>query len=128
MKIYNKNNFRIISLIKKPHYRYAHKLHVTKDFTEVTDGHFLMRVASKEIKIEELPGSENASTPLNKNKTCLLSVKMALRILKLIPRNKKVPAIQHSWFGKKTTTKCTELIATDLETWHSLTEIPGDEE
>ena len=54
MKVFNKNNFTINTLAPGQSNYAKSNLHITHDFTEVTNGHYIIRVYSKDQN-DDLP-------------------------------------------------------------------------
>lgn len=98
--MYNKTNFRIASLAPGDERYYLNGIHITEDFTEVTNGHYLMRVASvKKGEHNELPEREGLK-PAKGEINCTIGAKVSKEIEKAIPVRRKVntlPILQHSW-------------------------------
>ena len=119
MKVFNKNNFMIHSLVPT-HTRYAQSnLHITSEFTEVTNGHYLIRVYTRENEDNELPETDNLKPSIEKVDV-LISVNSAREIERAIPNSKNaghMPILKNAWIGKNTNEETIEFICTDLETW-----------
>lgn len=98
--MYNKTNFRIASLAPGDQRYYLNGIHITEDFTEVTNGHYLMRVDSvKKGEHDDLPEREGLK-PDKSEINCTIGAKVSKEIEKAIPIYRKVsslPILQHSW-------------------------------
>lgn len=98
--MYNKTNFRIASLAPGDQRYYLNGIHITEDFTEVTNGHYLMRVDSvKKSEHDELPEREGLK-PVKDEINCTIGAKVSKEIEKAIPIYRKVstlPILRHSW-------------------------------
>ncbi len=114
MKVFNKNNFMIHSL-GDDRYGYSN-IHVTNDFTEVTNGHYLIRVYSKKKDREDLPATDKLK-PLKGKVDVIIPVDSAKEIERAIPKNQHPVILNHAWFGQNTDKDTVEFICTDLNTW-----------
>jgi len=115
MKTFNKNNFSIASLVKREQRR--DQVHITDNHTEVTNGHFLVRISSGEMKKEDLPeslaGLKPDETPIN----TVISCSSAKKIHDAIPVVTHRPILNTAWQGKNSDEAFIEFLATDLESW-----------
>lgn len=112
MKVFNKNNFSIHSLLSRGDYSRYPEVHVTNEFTEVTNGHFLVRVTTVEEK-DGLPQTEHLKPSLSKVDTCITKA-VAQDLEKVIPTNKdRIPQCDNVWFGQNTDEDRVEFISTD---------------
>ena len=115
MKVFNKNNFMIHSLASGyPSYAKEY-IHVTSDFTEATNGNYLIRVYSKDEK-EDVPKTDNLKA-LKEKIDVLIPANSAKEIEKAIPKNQYPTVLNNTWVGKNTNDNQVEFICTDLETW-----------
>lgn len=98
--MYNKTNFRIASLAPGKERYYLDGIHITEDYTEVTNGHYLMRVDSvKKDEHDDLPEKEGMK-PTKDEINCTIDAKVSKEIEKAIPTYNKVrtlPILQHAW-------------------------------
>lgn len=116
--MFNKTNFRIASLLKTGQWKQRPHdyLHVTDGFTEVTNGHYLMRVDSvKLFKKEGLPIIANIKPKKGKTE-CLVSKETAQLIEKTIPKSKDLPILEHAWIGANNDKEKTTFVITDMVT------------
>lgn len=113
MKAFNKNNFSIASLVKREQ---REQVHVTDDYTEVTNGHFLVRVSSVEIKKEDLPEGPAGSKPSEAPIGTVVSCSSAKKICDAIPKT-HMPILNAAWQGKNSDKEFIEFLTTDLEDW-----------
>ena len=116
MKVFNKNNFMIHLLAPKDTAYYQHNIRITNDFTEVTNGYYLLRVSSKEEKKENLPETDNLKPSKRKIDT-IISANSAKEIEKAIPKKHWNPILNNVWVGQNTNKETIEFISTDLDTW-----------
>jgi len=116
MKVFNKNNFMIHLLAPKDTAHYQSCIRITNDFTEVTNGHYLLRVSSKEEKKENLPEIDNLKSSKRKIDT-IISADSAKEIEKAIPKKHWNAILNNVWIGQNTNKETIEFISTDLDTW-----------
>ena len=87
--IYNKNNFQIADLAPKEGKYYQNGVHVTNDYTEVTNGHYVVRISTpKDGKkmVGEFP-LLNGKKPVELNDGgCVISSKFAKAVSDAIPK------------------------------------------
>jgi len=97
--IYNKNNFQIADLAPKEGGYYQDGVHVTNDYTEVTNGHYVVRVSTpKDGKklVEEFPfGIGKKPVELEKN-GCIISSKFAKAVSDAIPKKPTLPVLENT--------------------------------
>lgn len=115
MKLFNKNNFMIHSLVPKDSAHYQ-RIRITDDFTEVTNGHYLLRVSTKEEKKEVVPETDNLK-PLKGKINTSISADSAKEIEKAIPKKHWQEILNNTWVGKNTNNETIEFISTNLDTW-----------
>lgn len=116
--IYNKTNFRIHALTEKSRY-YLDGLHVTPEYTEVTNGHYLIRVSTPEGKVEDLPKA-NGHEPVKGNFEFILPSVTAKEVEQSIPNVRTLPILNNSWIVEDTEDEVT-FITTDLNTTKPIT-------
>ena len=115
MKLFNKNNSMIYSLVPKDNEHYQ-RIRITDDFTEVTNGHYLLRVSTKEEKKEDVPETDNLK-PLKGKINAVISASSAREIEKAIPKKHWQEILNNTWVGQNTNEETIEFISTDLDTW-----------
>jgi len=118
MKVFNKNNFMIHSLVPRE-YKYGLGIHITNDFTEATNGHYLIRVYCRDEEKDNLPETENLK-PSEEKIDALISADSAREIERAIPKGLSTEALNSAWIGKNTNENRVEFICTDLETWRPI--------
>lgn len=120
--LFNRHNFSIASLCPKAEDRYiANGIHLTKDYTEVTNGHYLIRVnvpfkgESKE-KIEHYPSLEGKEikTDFPLDQSVIVDFETAKDIEKAIPKHKTLDILNHAIISTDSNDKETEFITYDL--------------
>jgi len=120
--IYNKNNFSIHALCDKD--RDYLGVHVTPKFTEVTNGHYLLRVSTPEIDMDDLPEAPNhpriAVQTNAEEEACnfVIHKDSGKAIESMIPKH-SFPALNSAWIGANTNKEQVEFISTDLEITNS---------
>ena len=97
--IYNKNNFQIAELTPKEGKYYQNGVHVTNEYTEVTNGHYAVRVSTpkdgKEM-VSEFP-LLNGKEPVELEEDgCIISSKFAKAVGDAIPKNLSLPVLQNT--------------------------------
>jgi len=119
--IYNKHNFSIHSLCDKD--RDYLGVHVTPEFTEVTNGHYLFRVSTPEIDMDDVPEAPNhpriSPEMISKeDNICdfVIHKDSGKAIENMIPnRHSYLPVLSNTWLGANTNKEQVEFISTDLE-------------
>lgn len=119
--MFNKTNFRISALLPKD--GFLTHLHLTDQFTEVTNGHYLIRVdAIKSFNYEDLPKVDDIEPTVGPVE-CLVTADTAKAIEKAIPKMRTLPMLEHAWIGGNGNKDTTTFITTDLETETPITSI-----
>ena len=117
--IYNKANFRIHSLAGKDRYG-GESIHVTPDYTEVTNGHYLIRVDAphndiyRKKTLQDLP-QPNGYKPVEKECEFVLPANTAKEIERNIPQARSLPELKYAWIVENTEDTAT-FLTTDLQT------------
>ena len=94
MRLFNKVNFSIGKLQGE---RHLEGMRITSDFTEVTNGHYLVRVGTTaEIKNDDLP-AVNEQLPLAEKIDIVISAESAERIKKSLPKVKGFVFNESAW-------------------------------
>ncbi len=117
--IYNRNNFAIAVLAPGAERHYLDGIHITPEFTEVTNGHYLVRVSRPEgLEVADLPAVHEIMTGKKKGQKIdfILPASAAKEIEKAIPKNGTIPILRNAWLGDNTNEEYIEFISTDLET------------
>jgi len=117
VSIYNKHNFEIAKLCtKESRYHVCDVVHLTESFTEVTNGHYLVRVESAKENPEGLPSRSPDDKPIAADKTdIVIPVDTATAIEKALPKNSSIPALKNAWITDRSNEKATDIMTTDLE-------------
>ena len=99
IRVFNKGNFSIAALTEKEKWGSNIKsmVHITPDYTEATNGHYLIRVERPEVKREEIPNGKDGEEPIEMDLMMLMSRDRALQIEKSIPKNGNAPILNNSW-------------------------------
>lgn len=120
--IYNRNNLSIHALCEKNGRPTTDGIHFTEDYTEVTNGHYLMQVDLPEVDLNDLPELPNHPTKkfpnsFHKKNGCdfLIHKSGAQEVEKSIPTRCRIPTLAHAWLGAATGKENVEFITTDLE-------------
>ena len=122
--IYNKTNFRIHSLAEKESRYYLNGLHVTPNYTEVTNGHYLIRVDApfsgkrKEV-LKDLPTPNNYK-PVTKESKFILPADTARELEKNIPNERSITILNNAWLVEDKEDEAT-FITTDMQTTKPVT-------
>ena len=117
VSIYNKHNFGIAKLCsKEDRYDVYNTIHLTKDFTEVTNGHYLVRIESIKENPEDLPSRSPDDKPIATDKIeVLIPMDTATAIEKALPRNPSISVLKNAWLTGRSNEKATDIMTTDLE-------------
>ena len=122
--IFNKLNFFISRLAPKSGSGPYYGVHVTEKCTEVTNGHYAVRVACvPEAKRDELPVVSSAKPIKGRKFSAMISTESAGQLEKL-PATKVpygVPVATWVWLGRGSNEKETQFITTDLESTRATT-------
>lgn len=112
--IYNKYNFSIRVLAGGGNPFYGDSLHITKEYTEVTNGHYLVRVyIPVDNNVDELPDcGYDVAEDFNGR---VISTKLAKDVEDSIPKSCHIPILKNAWITKNTTDKKIEFCTNDLE-------------
>ena len=68
---------------------YLNGIHFTSDFTEVTNGHYLVRITNPKIDPGDLPNGPNGSKVYTEQIETIIPAETAKQIQKNIPKSKK---------------------------------------
>ena len=121
--IYNRNNFSIHALCDKD--RDYLGVHVTPEFTEVTNGRYLLRVSTPEVGKEDLPeapGHPRKELKEEERETIgsfTIHKDAAKAVENMIPKEKYPIILDNTWLGMNTNEEQAEFISTDLEVANS---------
>jgi len=90
--IFNKTNFRIYSLAEKEARYHLNGIHVTPDYTEVTNGHYLIRVdapykGKRKEALKDCP-IVNKQAPVTRECEFVIPTEAAREIEKNIPKER----------------------------------------
>jgi hypothetical protein len=124
--VFNKFNFDLASLAAGEQRYCLNGIHVTNDFTEVTNGHYLMRISTPQINPDELPYGPNQEKPYTGPINAIVSADAAKQIQKNIPKNGNLPILNNAFPGPNTKEdgSSIEFVTTDLETWNPVSVRP----
>ena len=121
--IYNKNNFSIASLCPGEWGRYyLDGVHVTPGHTEVTNGHYLVRVSvpfkGKALKetLKDLPKVENHEPKNNGEERFVFPAKDAQAVANSIPNERNLKVLNNTWITENTTKEEAEFVTYDMST------------
>jgi len=122
--IFNKTNFRIYSLAEKEARYYLNGIHVTPDYTEVTNGHYLIRVdapykGKRKEALKDCP-IVNEQVPVEKECEFVIPADTAKEIEKNIPKERSLTQLNNAWVVEDTEETAT-FITTDLNTTKPIT-------
>lgn len=116
----NKRNFAILRLVSNGYYITGIRL--TEKFTEVTNGHYLVRVSTpKGLDLKELPRDKIHRPYPNKRIDVVVPVDVAKKIAAGIPSSSSIPILNGTWLGSNTSKELAEFLTTDLSTWNAST-------
>jgi len=97
--IYNKNNFQIADLAPNENRYYQNGIHVTNKYTEVTNGHYAVRVSTPknaEKMVEDFPMLDNKKPVELEEDGCIISSKFAKAVGDAIPKNPNLPILENA--------------------------------
>jgi len=122
--IFNKTNFRIHSLAEKEARYYLNGIHVTPDYTEVTNGHYLIRVdapykGKRKEALKDCP-IVNEQSPIEKECEFVIPADTAKEIEKNIPKERSLTQLNNAWVVEDKEETAT-FVTTDLETTKPVT-------
>ena len=129
--VLNKFSLDLAALVDKEKGRYLNGIHVTSEFTEVTNGSYAMRIDNVKIDPDDYPNGPNGEKIYTEEIDAMISDDVAKRIQKSIPgiRSASLPILQNAVPGqniKKDGTNM-ELITYDLEVWNPINFRPIEE-
>ena len=112
----NKHNLQIADLCDKRESRYTvDAIHVTDQYSEVTNGHYLVRVSTSKLCTDADFPAVNGFVPANGEATdTLLSREVAQEVCKAIPSKSTIAVLKHAAIA--THEKQVSIAVTDLET------------
>lgn len=118
MTIYNKNNFLIGTLASKERFGQASGVHVTEKLTEVTNGHYLVRISvPKDCDATvDLPQNRAHKPRKQKRVNVIVSPETSAAVVKSIPGAMGFPPNgcgSFVWLGRNTDEKSTEFLTGD---------------
>ena len=104
--VLNKHNLAIHKLAPKERVYYLNGIHVTDDFTEVTNGHYLVRVSTLREDMDEILNSHYGQPPTIKPVETVIKAEDAKDIERSLPKEKGLPAVdEKAWFLEQTAEK-----------------------
>jgi len=117
--IFNKTNFRIYSLAEKEARYHLNGIHVTPDYTEVTNGHYLIRVdapykGKRKEALKDCP-IVNEQAPVTRECEFIIPTEAAREIEKNIPKERSLTQLNNAWVVEDTEEAAT-FVTTNLET------------
>ena len=120
--IYNRNNFSIASLCPGDERYYLNGIHFTPEHTEVTNGHYLARIAvpfsGKKLKeaLNDLPKVEHYEPKNNGKEEFTFPAKECAEVERVIPKAKYLKASNNTWITENTTKEEAEFATYDMST------------
>lgn len=123
MTVLNKKNLDICRL-SPGDVEHNSGLHITEKFTEITNGHYVVRVSIVKQDSVELPKSKLHKPLKRKRIDCIIEKKTAEKVMKMISgRGGEYRSWENfAWIGQNTDAKNTEFITSDLETFNTIVE------
>ena len=95
--VLNRNNLALHKLCEKDRY-YLNGIHVTDDYTEVTNGHYLVRVSTIRQDIDDMPNDLNGNGPTIKQVETIIKAEDAKDIEGTLPKVGYPAVDQKAWF------------------------------
>ena len=122
--IFNKTNFRIYSLAEKEARYHLNGIHVTPDYTEVTNGHYLIRVdapykGKRKEALKDCP-IVNKQAPVTRECEFVIPTEAAREIEKNIPKERGLTQLNNAWVVEDKEETAT-FLTTDLQTTKPVT-------
>lgn len=120
--IYNRNNFSIASLCAEKERYYLHGIHFTPEHTEVTNGHYLVRVSAPfsgkdlETALNDLPKVEGYEPKENGEECFTFPATTCVEVERSIPKERVLTQLNHAWITKNTTKEEVEFVTYDMNT------------
>jgi len=96
-------------------------IHVTGEFTEVTNGHYAMRISNNHMHHDDYPNGPNGEKISDKKEVdIVVPVEVAKKLQKNLPKMKSLPMMENAVFGENTKedNSNVEIITYDLEAWN----------
>ena len=120
--IYNRANLSVSKLVdKKKTAGGMDCVHFRKNMTKATNGHYLVRITTPEIPLDDIPAGDGGLGPMDKDKAegidFLVPPEKCKEIAASIPKKSRFPILSNAWLGAKTGEEKIEFITTDLESW-----------
>jgi len=120
--IYNRNNLSIASLCSGESRYYLDGVHFTPEHTEVTNGHYLVRVTTpfsgKTLKetLNDLPKVEHYEPKNNGKEEFTFPTDACVEVERAIPKGGYQSVLNNAWITKNTTEEEAEFVTYDLNT------------
>lgn len=92
-------------------------LHVTSDFTEVTNGRYALRISNVQIDPDEYPNGPNKETIYEGKIDVVLPADIAAKIQSNLPVKVSLPILKNAIPGVNTGGNNVEFITYDLQVW-----------
>jgi len=127
--VLNKFSLDLILLADNKSYHYLDGLHVTSEFTEVTNGHYAMRISNAKIHSDDYPLGPNGEKIYTKPIDILISTDVVKKLQKGIPTKMSIPILQNAVPGSNTKDdgSTVEFIMFDLVAWSPVIFRPADQ-
>lgn len=125
--VLNKFSLDLVMLVGRDHQ--ISGIHVTSDFTEVTNGHYALRITNVKIHADDYPAGPDGGAVYTEPIDIVIPENVAKRIQKNLPIGMTtIPILQSAVPGKNTKKDGTnvEFITYDLEIWSPLNFKPVD--
>ena len=117
--IYNKHNFSIHNMDDRR--TIIRGIRVTKDFTEITNGHYAVRVYTPfqdciESTVKDLPDVGEHLNVATDFESCVIALRVAKEVEKAIPAKATfAPILENAWITQRTDAKHIEFCTSDLD-------------
>jgi|26BtaG_2_1085354.scaffolds.fasta_scaffold07712_3 hypothetical protein len=120
--ILNKEDLLIYTLAEKNDRYATSNVHITEKFTEVTNGHYAIRVfVSPKDDTKDLPVTKEHRPYKRKRFDAIIPREAIEKVFRSIPGNGTSPPIlRNTWIGSKTDDERVEFLTTDLEVFNSI--------
>lgn len=117
--VLNKFSLDLVILAEKENRYYLNGLHVTSEFTEVTNGHYVMRISNVKVDPNDYPVGPNGETLYTKPIDIIVPTEVVKRLQKNIPTKVHIPILQNAIPGGNTKEDMSsvEFVMFDLTVW-----------
>lgn len=126
--VLNKFSLDLVVLAEGGGRHYVDGLHVTSEFTEVTNGHYAMRISNVQIDPGEYPLGPNGEKLYTEPIDIIVPTEVVKRIQKNLPTKIHIPILKHAVPGANTKAdkSSAEFIMYDLTVWSPISFKPDD--